>query len=58
METIGRHTVAAVLIFAVCVIVNLAFWGLGYQVVPNSPDYWRGLVVGWISLSIWGAVKC
>lgn len=58
METIGRYTVAAFLVFVAFIIVDLAFAAAGFPVGPGGHEYWRGLIAGSFASSIWRALNC
>ncbi|EYR81903.1 hypothetical protein SHLA_4c001950 [Shinella sp. DD12] len=59
METIGRYTVAVVLLIALFATLRLVFYGLGYAIDSGSATYWYGALVGWLGPSILRRVtKC
>lgn len=58
METIGRYTVAVILVFAAFLIIDLAFAAAGFPIAPGSSEYWRGLIGGSFAASIWRVLNC
>lgn len=59
MKTIGRYTVAVVLLIVLFATLRLVFDGLGYAIDTGSATYWYGALAGWLGPSILrGVTKC